>query len=110
MINLKVDEAYAFDYFTILFLKKHLSESCLQNWESCYNELSSQISNFNEILDSKEYQNLLEANKITFDAVNRARYGQISAKEVDEANMLRHKRKQELQKKFFYNNINEYKT
>ena len=63
-----------------------------------------------KIINSEEYKNMVQTNKVTFDAVEKARYGNITAKEVDEANMLRHKRKLELQVKFFDNNLMEYKT
>ena len=53
---------------------------------------------------------MIEANQITFNAVEKARYESITAKEVDEANMLRYKRKLELQKKFFDNIVTETKT
>ena len=68
------------------------------------------MPNFLTIISSDEYSNLLEANKITFDAVEKARYGDITAKEVDDANLLRHKRKTELQSKFFNYKLTEYKT
>ena len=110
MINLLVDEAYAFDYLSILYLKKDRSEECLQSWQDCYKNLSFQVPHFLTIIVSDEYKNLLEANKITFDAVEKARYGNITAKEVDEANLLRHKRKIELQNRFFSSTIVEYKT
>jgi hypothetical protein len=53
---------------------------------------------------------MIEANQITFDAVEKARYGEITAKEVDQANMLRYQKKCELQKKFFNSNMKEVKT
>ena len=46
----------------------------------------------------------------TFDAVEKARYGSISAKEVDELNMKRYYSKVALQKKFFSSEILEQKT
>jgi hypothetical protein len=110
MINLKVDEAYAFDYLSILYIKKNNSKECYNTWFDCYNSLSNQIPNFFEIVNSIEYNNLLEANLITFDAVEKARYGDISAKEVDDANMLRYKRKIELQNKFFTSKVKEFKS
>jgi hypothetical protein len=110
MVNLKVDEAYAFDYLSILYIKRTRSQECHQIWQDCYNYLSAQLTNFLEIINSQEYLNLLDANKITFEAVEKARYDNISAKTVDEANMLRHKTKIELQKKFFNNNLKEFKT
>ena len=54
---------------------------------------------------------MLKTNKLTYDAVEKARYGgDITAKEVDAINMQRHKRKLELQRKFTDNNLTEYKT
>lgn len=112
MINLKVDEAYAFDYLSILDIKKHMNKDCYNNWQICYTYIESQLNKDKmlEITNSEEYKNMIQTNKITFDAVEKARYGDITAKEVDEANMLRHKRKLELQAKFFNNNLMEYKT
>lgn len=112
MINLKVDEAYAFDYLSILEIKKGLNDLCQKNWENCFSYIAEQIGRdkMNQIINSSEYQLMINTNKLTFDAVEKARYGNISAKEVDDANMLRHKRKLELQSKFFNNNLMEYKT
>lgn len=110
MINLEVDEAYAFDYLSILFIKKNKSKECYETWSSCYNHISNQVLNFLDIINSIEYNNLLEANLITFNAVEKARYGNISAKEVDEANMLRYQRKIELQNKFFPSKVKEFKS
>lgn len=110
MVKISVDESYAFDYLSILSIKKNMSDECFVNWENCYDELSLQINNFDEIINSQEYINLLEANQITFTAVEHARYGEISAKDVDNANMLRYKRKKELQEKYFNNKITEHKT
>lgn len=112
MITLKVDEAYAFDYLSILHIKKSINASLTKSWKDCFSYLENQLgsSKMQEIIHSKEYQNMIEANQITFDAVEKARYGNITAKEVDEANMLRYKRKLELQKTFFNNNLVEQKT
>jgi hypothetical protein len=110
MIKIEVDEAYAFDYLSILFLKRNFSDENFENWSNCYDYLAGQLSNFDEIIKSQEYINLIESNQITFAAVELARYGNISAKEVDDANMLRHKRKKELQNKFFQTKLKEHKT
>jgi hypothetical protein len=112
MIKIYVDEAYAFDYLSILYLKRDINEDAYKNWQNCFFNIEEQIggSKTQEIINSIEYFNLLDANKLTFQAVEKARYGSITAKEVDNANMLRHKRKLELQTKFFYNKLMEYKT
>lgn len=112
MINLQVDEAYAFDYLSILHVKKSINNNVEPAWKDCFLHIQNQIGfpKMEQIINSKEYQNMIEANQITFNAVEKARYQNISAKEVDEANMLRYKRKIELQKKFFNNNLIETKT
>lgn len=113
MIKLLVDEAYAFDYLSILDIKKNINQINYTNWEICKENLSYEIGKdtIEEILTSEEYKKMLEVNKLTFDAVEKARYGgNITAKEVDAANLQRHKRKLELQRKFFDNNLTEYKT
>jgi hypothetical protein len=104
MINLQVDEAYAFDYLTILEVKKDLFPDSpkIIGYENCYKFLSDQLPNFNDIVNSKEYRSLYESNKITFDLVDKARNNlNVTAKEVDDANMDRFYCKQALQKAFF---------
>jgi hypothetical protein len=112
MINLSVDEAYAFDYLSILHVKKELNSKLTLTWEACFSHIEKQVSSdlMNKVVNSDEYKNMIEANQITFNAVEKARYGSITAKEVDEANMLRYKRKLELQARFFNNKLTEIKT
>ncbi len=112
MINLCVDEAYAFDYLSILQIKNGRSEQAKQAWQNCYNYLRAQMPNdlFDQIINSQEYENMLFVNRKTFDAVELARYGNITAKEVDNANMERHQAKVILQKRFFLTNLTEQKT
>lgn len=105
MIRLLVDEAYAFDYLSILKVKHEKNENsdsekalidCSLNL--CV-ELGVDVTL--DVLGSNEYENLLEANRKTFDAVEKARYGKISAKKVDDCNMERYNAKKALQAKFF---------
>lgn len=113
MINLLVDEAYAFDYLSILEIKKDINSINYTNWQICKENLINEIGQdkMDEIINSEEYKQMIETNKLTFEAVEKARYGGvITAKEVDDANLKRHKRKLELQRKFFDNNLMEYKT
>lgn len=112
MINICVDEAYAFDFLSVLEIKKNRSEQAMINWHNCFNYLKAQLSNdlFVLIINSNEYRDMVAVNQKTFDAVEKARYGQITAKEVDDANMERHYAKIALQNKFFSNKITEYKT
>jgi hypothetical protein len=112
MINLQVDEAYAFDYLSIMEVKKNLAPSPLraEGYEKCLNFLRSQVSDIDGILSSQEYKKLYESNVYTFGLVDKARNNQhVSAKEVDDANMERFHCKQALQKSFFSTSLIETK-
>jgi len=114
MIAIKVDEGYAYDFLAILDVKrtKNLKGS-QSNYEACFSHIESQIGKqkHSEIINSDKYRDLTAANLETFDAVEKARYGQISAKEVDDLNMKRYYCKVALQRKFFPDsNIAESKS
>lgn len=116
MINLPVDEAYAFDYLSILYIK-HKQMKDNQKIQSiidlCENEIKNQIGQdlWQKIILSKQFNNMILVNQQVFDAVEKARYGDISAKEVDIYNMKRFIAKNELQKIFFPNkDITEWKS
>ena len=105
MILLPVDEGYAYDVLAICKVKciKKLSNS-EKNYSITNEEIKKQVGGLHEdILNSNEYMDLINANIKTFDAVEMARYGTISAKEVDDLNMERFFCKKKLQKKFFPN-------
>jgi len=115
MINLPVDEAYAFDYLAILYIKSHKNNSdTIQDTISiCENAIKKQIGSdlWNEILKSKEFHNILKTNEKVFEVVEKARYGEISAKIVDTYNMNRFMAKKQLQNKFFIQQkITEWKS
>jgi hypothetical protein len=112
MITLKVDEAYAFDYLSILQVKNDLfpSDEKTLAYEGCKNFLKSQLNSFELIFSSKEYLDLYNINKITFDLVDKVRNNlDITAKSVDDANMERYYCKLALQKKHFATNLVEQK-
>lgn len=113
MINLQVDEAYAFDYLAILEVKKNLhpSENKQKAFTDCKNYLSSQVLNFEKIFNSNEYKNLYIINKQTFELIDLVRNNSknITAKQVDDINMERFYKKQELQKAFFSSQLIEEK-
>lgn len=99
MVSILVDEAYAYDYLAILQIK-----GTSPNYHSTIsNCLEAQVGGHLhfEILESEEFRNLLDANQKTFEAVELARYWEISAKEVDNCNMIRYNCKNALQQKFF---------
>jgi hypothetical protein len=116
MINLPVDEAYAFDYLSILYVKnkQNKNNKTIQSIINfCENEIKKQIGQFlwDKIILSKEFNNMVLVNTEVFFAVEKARYETISAKEVDEYNMKRFLAKNELQKMFFPNkDITEWKS
>lgn len=115
MINLSVDEAFAFDYLSILHLKvlNDLgNQDKFNTYVNCAENLVNELGHepFQQIIQSNEYKSLHKANEDTFQAVDKARYGSITAKEVDECNMLRFKAKQALQKRFFIVGLAESKT
>lgn len=103
MINLLVDEAFAFDYLAILAVKIANGICDIEDLDDCMENLMDQLGIFevSEILCSQEYIDLSEANAKTFRAVEKARYGEITAKEVDDCNMERYNAKKALQEKFF---------
>ena len=103
MVKLSLDEGYAYDLLAICEVKisKDIKNAKL-NYDLFFSELQEQVKDKHlEILNSKEYKELLKANNETFDAVEKARYETISAKEVDSLNMKRYNCKKNLQLKFF---------
>lgn len=113
MVNLSVDEAYAFDYLSILQIKKlkSNSEKDYTTWARCYEFLQKQFDEekWLSMIYSEEYKNMLEANNSTFEAVDKAKNDLVTAKHVDYCNYKRYIAKQEFQKKFFENNLSESK-
>ncbi len=115
MINIQVDEAYAFDFLSILHIKSgknNFSDQSFDNWKRCYDYLKNQINNdqlWNKIMSSQEYKNIEAANLKTFDAVEKAKSNQVTAQYVDKCNYERYIAKREFQNKFFLNQITENK-
>lgn len=105
MILLPVDEGYAYDVLSICEVKviKKLPNS-EKNFTLINESLQNQLGEIHaKILSSDEYLELIKTNTLTFDAVEKARYGSITAKEVDDLNMKRFFCKKQLQEKFFPN-------
>lgn len=105
---LKVDACYAFDYLSILEVKKDIKkESSIysDNWQDCFNFIQNQFQEkkdlFNKIINSKEYKELYEANLRTFNFVDLAKNDNVLASVVDQSNYERYIKKTNLQKKFF---------
>ena len=111
MINLLVDEAYAFDYLSILEVKKQKSSISNDAWAKCYAYLQNQFDNekWLHMMHSKEYENMIKANQLTFIAVDKAKNNEVTAQHVDYCNYQRHAAKQNFQKKFFTCDLSELK-
>jgi len=111
MITLKVDEAYAFDYLSILEIKKEKTKD-LSKWQECIYHLESQfdLDFFQKMISSKEYQDMVKANKLTFEAVDKAKTNEVTAKEVDYCNFQRYTAKENFQRKFFGSDLSEKKV
>jgi hypothetical protein len=102
MINLLVDESYAFDYLSILEIKANKNGDKTA-YNHCKEHIISQTSlyEFLEIESSQEYKDLLEANSNTFNLVDAVKSNPCLGAEVDKSNYERFLKKQSLQKKFF---------
>lgn len=110
MIEILVDEAYAFDYLAILNVKslKFPTEKNIRNLQDCFNHISNQVGHddMNRMINSDEYRNLITINTKTFDLIDWLRDGeQISAKTIDDANMERYYKKKAFQERFFPNSL-----
>lgn len=114
MLNLIVDESYAFDYLSILKVKSiKLNDSLSKyNYSTCEISIQNQlgINKYNEIIDSCEYKNILNINFILFDLISNIRIYNVSPDTIDTHNHLRHIYKSKLQSKFFINSLTEQKT
>jgi hypothetical protein len=102
MINLLVDEGYAFDYLSILEIKANKNgDKTAYNY--CKENLISQVGlyEFLEMESSQEYKELLEANLNTFNLVDAVKTNPCLGTDVDKSNYERFLKKQALQKKFF---------
>lgn len=111
MINLLVDEAYAFDYLSILEIKKEKQSLSHDAWDKSYVHLKNQFDSekWSLMLDSEEFNNMIKANKLTFDAVDKAKTNEVTAQYVDYCNFQRQLAKQNFQKKFFTSILSEVK-
>ena len=103
MMYLIVDEAYAFDYLSILDVKvdEIRTSECSEAFLRCYNSLKSQMNGIGEILESREYAELKEANRMVFKLVDKAKRDEVKASDVDRGNYERCKKRKALQDRFF---------
>lgn len=111
MINLLVDEAYAFDYLSILDIKRKKKSDHYDSWINCFKYLKEQFDEekWLSMIYSEEYKNMIKANELTFAAVDKAKNNEVTAQYVDHCNYQRHTAKQNFQKRFFNSNLSELK-
>jgi len=110
MIEIEIDEAYAYDYLSILALKGVVfpSDQNDKNLFKCVKKVQVQVGlkKHGEIVLSKEYMDLTKANENILHAIevirgHRKTGETFSAKDVDDMNLTRYYSKQRLQEKFF---------
>jgi hypothetical protein len=122
MIKISVDEAYAFDYLSILQVKKlHLvwnesKEASLKRdqLQNTIRQVRIEIENdigtdkFFKIINSTEYDDLVKANDTLYTAI--AYRHKYSANYMHDLNEIRHHAKITLQNTFFSTLISEVKN
>lgn len=115
MLNILVDESYAFDFISILDVKikrsPEVKESKYQR-DIIVSSLKTQLDQHlvDEILKSDEYEDCIRANDKMFDLVDRAKRDEVTAQDVDRGNYERCEAKKKLQMKFFNTESTEMKT
>lgn len=111
MVLLPVDESYAFDYLAILQVKRDNGVAVEAHLAQIETFLVAQVENFGAVMASAAYKRMLVANQLTFDAVEQAAHGTISARAVQQANVQRFRAKRRLQRQFWPNRaMTEKKT
>lgn len=113
MIKISVDEGYALDMLAISLVKSRKNSSTLnyQNYFNLANEIKDQITlkKFSSVIDSSEFDELVEINSKVFTAVDKAKTDDILASEVDSLNYKRYLAKKKIQQKFFSGELKEQK-
>lgn len=104
-VNIQVDFGYAFDFLSIYEVKinKVNTVQNVKNFTETYHYLKEQIDErkFFEVMDSKEYADLLKANEELFDLVDLAKKDAVKASVVDAGVYKRFLAKRALLEKFF---------
>lgn len=112
MINIPVDEAYAFDMLSTLDIKFSkvadedfdVATKLMLRRANLYEEICRGVGRIKteEICESTEYKELYEVNSLIFDKVDEIKSNpSMLAKDIDDLNFLRFEKKESLQNKFF---------
>ena len=113
MLNLMVDEGYAYDFLSILHIKT-IKKICDQSlFEKYSHNLESQVGHnlHKSILESNEYSKCIQINENIFNMVDLAKSDKVTSSIVYNLNYDRYLAKLELQKIWFpLNEITERKN
>ncbi len=103
MINLPVDEAYAYDYLAILEVKVLNNVCDAEILKACSNAIRKQVGDdmHMHIVESDFYQDCIRVNRLTFEAVDGAKNDTVKASVVHNLNYDRYLAKTRLQNEFF---------
>jgi len=103
MIRLEVDEGFAFDVFSINTIKYAKNVIDVNRFNRVRDNLIIELGleKFQEVVDSKEYAELMKANLETFTLVDLAKEDKVLASEVHAGNDRRYISKTKIMKRFF---------
>lgn len=113
MITIRVDEAYAFDFLSILDVKRFYISSVQILYEDYYSEIQDQVdqSVFLNVINSLEYQELVCVNRKIYDTLELLRKGvSTEASVIDNLNTKRYELKTSIQHKYFNSAVSEQKS
>lgn len=113
MIKIPLDEAYCLDMLAISLVKsrKNPSTQNYKNYFDLANSIKDEMSmrKFSEVIDSTEFDELVETNNRVFEAVDLAKTDEIPASVIDHLNYQRYLCKKKIQEKFFNGELKEQK-
>lgn len=114
MISLLVDEAYAFDFLSIVDVKRKKSNRDQNTFKDLCIQIETQIDKdlFKKIMESKVYAQMVEVNQNIYNMIDLMRDDivELDAKVIDDANTERYRLKKRLQDEFFMSELVETKT
>lgn len=107
MINLPVDEGYAYDYLAILEVKLRNGVGKIGDVLLCASQIRDQVGQdlHTKIIESDYFKDCLRVNQLTFDAVDGAKQDTVKASVVHNLNYERYLAKTRLQNEFFPSSI-----
>lgn len=115
MIKLFLDEAYCFDYLSILETKyiktNEQNKEICGSRDACVIDIINQIGSdlYDKVINSPEYKELFNTNYKLFSVIDLAKKGGIDALQIDKLNYNRYQIKKKIQEKFFGTIVREIK-